>query len=191
MKRRGFLAASGATVAGTAGCLGSGGGSGSGESPDGTGSDGSDGSDGADGDWRSATFTDVRSDETFSIDSLASERPVLLETFAVWCSTCLRQQKQLRALHEQVGDDVVSVALDVDPNEDAQKVRNHLEKHGFDWRYAVAPAEVTQSLIDQFGQSIAHPPSAPVVLVCADGSRRLKDGVKSAETLEQQVADGC
>lgn len=136
-------------------------------------------------------MTDVSTGETFTIDALAADKPVLLETFAVWCSTCLRQQKEIRALHEQVGDDVISVALDIDPNEDAAKVRSHLDKHGFDWRYAVAPSDVTQSLIDQFGQSIAVPPRAPVVLVCADGSRRLSDGVKSAATLESQVGDGC
>lgn len=182
LRRRTLLKTGGVALAGFAGCLGDVGG----------GSDGDGGqTGGGDGDWRTATLTDVRSGEEFTVDDLASDRPVLLETFAVWCSTCLRQQKQLRAYHESVGDDVVSVSLDVDPNEDAPKVRRHLEEHGFDWRYAVAPSEVTQSLVDQFGQSIAHPPSAPVVLVCPDGSRRLPDGVKSADALRQQVADGC
>lgn len=194
-RRRAFLAAGGAAMSGLAGCLGGGAGSGGGGETDGDGGGDADTDDGGgseDGaDWRTATFTDVRSNEQFTVDSLAQKRPVLLETFAVWCSTCLRQQKELRAFHERVGDDVVSVSLDVDPNEDAAKVRSHVEKHGFDWRYAVAPAEVTQSLIDEFGRSIAHPPSAPVVLVCADGARRLRDGVKSASDLEAQVANGC
>lgn len=181
--RRRFLAVGGAAMSGLAGCLGGLGGDDDGSEDGGNG--------GGTADWRTATFTDVRSGEEFTIESLASERPVLLETFAVWCSTCLKQQKELRAFHEDVGDDVVSVTLNVDPNEDAEKVRDHLEKHGFDWRYAVAPGEVTQSLISDFGQSIAHPPSAPVVLVCEDGARRLPDGVKSASALKQQVDDGC
>ena len=98
--------------------------------------------------------------------------PVLLESFAVWCPICTNQQKQVRALHEEVGDEVISIALNTDPNEDHDKVAAHIARHGFDWRYAVAPAELILALKEEFGVGILNAPSAPVVLICGDQSVR-------------------
>lgn len=179
LTRRGALTAVGGLAA-TAGCLGSlGGGGGSG--PDGDGGAGSS----ADA-WRSTSLTDVRTDETFTIADL--EPPVLLETFAVWCSTCLAQQRAIRTLRER-DVAVTPVTLNVDPNEDAGRVRSHLEKHGFDWRYAISPPAVTDSLVAQFGSSMTVPPRAPVVVVCEDEATRLGDGVKSADRLASAIDD--
>lgn len=187
LSRRELLAAAGASTAALGGCLGrSADGPSAGGGDDGTGTTAANGQADA---WRTATLTDARTDETFTVEDL--QRPVLLEPFAVWCSTCLRQQKQVKQLHGEVGDAVTSVAVDVDPNEDAAKVRSHVEKHGFDWRYAVASESFSSALADAYGQSVLVPPNAPMVLVCGDGSAtRLKDGVKSVEFLRQQV-EGC
>lgn len=142
-----------------------------------------------DGAWRSTELTDVLTEETFTIASF--EKPVLVETFAVWCSNCKRQQDELVQFHEAVGDDVVSVALNTDPNEDTEAVRQHAREHGYDWRYAVSPSGATSSLVDQFGASMTNPPQVPMLLRCADGcTRRLKDGHKSTSFLRDQV-DGC
>ncbi|MFC7203019.1 TlpA family protein disulfide reductase [Haloferax namakaokahaiae] len=138
--------------------------------------------------WFTTELTDVNSEETFTVEGLL-DRPVLVETFAVWCSNCLRQQKELITFHEMMGDDVTTVALDIDPNEDAQLVREHTEKHGFDWRYAISPGPVTQSLVDEFGSSMASPPVVPMLLVCPDGSvTRLKDGHKTTGFLREYVS---
>ena len=137
-----------------------------------------------------APLEDVRTGETFTLGGF--DRPVLIETFAVWCSTCLAQQRESAELHDRVGDDAVTVGLNVDPNEDATAVAEHADQHGFDWYYAVSPDDVTRSLVDQFGESMANPPSAPVVLRCPDGgARRLEDGVKSADVLEAELGAGC
>ncbi|WP_396611258.1 TlpA family protein disulfide reductase [Haloferax sp. S1W] len=174
------LAGTGA-VATLAGCLGGGAGS--------TGDSESSGGATTDGAWRTTELTDVRTGETFTIEGLL-DRPVLLETFAVWCSNCLRQQKELISFHEAVGDDVVTVALDIDPNEDAQKVREHAERHGFDWRYAVSPGPVTKSLTAEFGSSMANAPTVPMLRVCPDGTAtRLKNGHKTTEFLRKKVSE--
>lgn len=140
--------------------------------------------------WKHVELTDVRSGETFTISEF--DRPVLIESFAVWCPTCTRQQKETKTLHEQVGDDIVSVSVDTDPNEDAAKVRDHIQRHGFDWRYVVAPPEFTQSLIDDFGRSVVNAPLVPMIVVCPDGTtERLPDGVKPASTLQAEVETRC
>ena len=139
--------------------------------------------------WLATELTDVATGETFTLAEFAGT-PVLLESFAVWCPICTNQQKQVRALHEEVGDEVVSVGLNTDPNEDHDKVAAHIARHGFDWRYAVAPAELILALKEEFGVGILNAPSAPVVLICGDQSVRelLKRGVKRANFLQEQVA---
>ncbi len=148
-----------------------------------------------DRDWRDIPLRDVISGESFRISDFA-DQTVLLESFAVWCPTCTKQQEEIRKLHEQVGKRVISISLDVDPNEDEQLVREHALRNGFDWLYAVAPPELTRALIDSFGTAIVAAPSAPVILICPDGSedqeaRALKRGVKKADRLLEEIQRGC
>jgi hypothetical protein len=58
---------------------------------------------------------------------------------AIWCSTCLRQQKEVKALHDQLGqrDDWVSVGIDIDPNENLADLKAYTAQNGFDWTYTV------------------------------------------------------
>ena len=141
--------------------------------------------------WMDVELTDVNTGKTFKISDFKG-KTVLLESFAVWCPTCLRQQKQMKELIAREGDAIVHISLDTDPNEDAAKVKEHLERNDLDWYFVVSPVEFTKALIDQFGLSVVSAPSAPVVLICEDQtSRFLKSGVKSADTLLDEVEKGC
>ena len=68
--------------------------------------------------WQDIELKDINSQETFTIGEF--KKPVLIESFAVWCPTCTEQQKEMKKLHE-LREDVVSISLDTDPNEDAEK----------------------------------------------------------------------
>jgi hypothetical protein len=82
--------------------------------------------------------------------------------------------------------------LDTDPNEDASAVQAHQDRYGFDWYFAVSPANLTQELIDEFGLGFVNAPTAPVVLICEDQSTRfLESGVKTAEELKEEIEAGC
>ena len=134
-------------------------------------------------DWMDVELIDAVSGEAFTIRQFVG-KPILLESFAVWCSICLRQQKEMARLVELEGDRIIHIALDTDPNEDLDTVREHALRHEFDWYYAVAPIEMTQMLIDQFGLTVVNAPRAPVVLIAEDGSAELlPNGVKTAERL--------
>ncbi|MBI2583526.1 MAG: redoxin family protein [Candidatus Aenigmarchaeota archaeon] len=143
-------------------------------------------------DWHDLPLKDVRTGETFKISDFR-DKPVLLESFAVWCPVCLEQQRQIaemRALEEN--GNIVHVSLDTDQNEDEARVREHLQRYGFDWYFAVPPQEFTDALRAQYGLTIVHAPSAPMVLVCEDGSTRfLRTGVKPPEELFSEVEKGC
>jgi cytochrome oxidase Cu insertion factor (SCO1/SenC/PrrC family) len=142
-------------------------------------------------DWMDIELTDVVTGGKFRISDFKG-KPVLLESFAVWCPTCLAQQKEIKKVKESHGDDIIHISLDTDPNEDAAKVKEHLEKNGLDWYFAVAPVELTRALIDEFGVNVVAAPRAPVVLICEDQSARfLRSGIKSGDELVEEVEKGC
>ncbi|MBR9675391.1 redoxin family protein [Candidatus Woesearchaeota archaeon] len=142
-------------------------------------------------DWKNALLKDVNTGEEFRINDFKGKL-ILLESFAVWCPTCTRQQKEIKEFHESVGDDIISISLDTDPNEDEERVLQHATSNGFGWYYAISPREVTQSLVDEFGVSFVNAPLAPVLLICEDQSARLlRSGVKNADALKEEVEKGC
>jgi thiol-disulfide isomerase/thioredoxin len=146
---------------------------------------------GGDVDWKDAELVNVLTGEAFRISDFEG-RTVLLESFAVWCPTCLSQQKEMRVFTALYSDDVVHISLDTDPNEDETRVIEHATRNELDWIFAVSPIEVTRGLIDEFGIGVVNAPSAPVILICEDQSTRLlRSGVKSAQDLRAEIETGC
>jgi len=135
--------------------------------------------------WRSIELSPVRGEETFTIDSL--DAPVVIQSFAVWCPKCQRQSERFAKLD----DSITPVSLDTDPNEDAEKVRKHAEDNGFDWRFAVAPTEMTKALVDEFGTTVTNAPSTPVIVACEAGVADFFSGsINSAGQIES-AAETC
>ncbi len=140
--------------------------------------------------WMDIELTDVATGQTFKISDFKG-KPVLLESFAVWCPTCLAQQKEIKKVKESEGDAIIHISLDTDPNEDADKIREHMERNGLDWYFVVSPIELTNALIDEFGLAVVNAPSAPVILISEDQSARLlRSGVKSADDLLSEIETG-
>lgn len=138
-------------------------------------------------DWFKVELVNVENGEVFTIESLMG-KVILVETMAQWCSNCLRQQQEVKALHELLGerDDFVSIGLDIDPNEDAATLKNYIARHEFDWIYAVSPAEVSRSLSDLYGPQFLTPPSTPMLIIDREGTvHPLPMGIKSADQLRE------
>lgn len=140
-----------------------------------------------DQDWQDIELQAVDESDPFTIRSL--DRPVLVETFEVWCSTCTRQQQEVKSLKEDV--EFESVTLGTDPNQNPGRILEHKSRYGFDWRYAIAPQQMIDQLRAEYGNEIAHPPSAPMILVCENGTRQLPSGVKPASDLAEEIEAGC
>jgi cytochrome oxidase Cu insertion factor (SCO1/SenC/PrrC family) len=139
--------------------------------------------------WYSASLTNAVTGQTFTINDFKG-KVVLVETMAIWCSTCFRQQGQVKALHDMLGqrDDFVSIGLDVDPNEDSASLKSYVEKNGFDWLYAVATVDVAQDISKHYGDQFLNPPSAPIVVIDRHGEAHpMPFGVKSADDLLQFI----
>ncbi|MBI2976014.1 MAG: TlpA family protein disulfide reductase [Chloroflexi bacterium] len=139
--------------------------------------------------WYGAALTNVRTGESFTINDFKG-KVVLVETMAVWCSNCRTQQGEVKALHDRVGlnSDLVSVALDIDPNENQGDLKSYAEKNGFDWLYAVAPADVAREIGQLYTDQFLNPPSAPILIIDRHGvAHPLPFGIKSAADLFKTV----
>ena len=139
--------------------------------------------------WFNVKLTDVQTGETFAIGDFAG-KVVLLETMAVWCPTCILQASNVYKLHDQLGhpDDLISVSLDVDLNEEADVLREYIAEYGFDWRFAVSPLEVDRALGNLYSAQYMNPPLSPMLLIDREGNiHQLDFGLKDTDTLRQTV----
>ena len=169
--------AGGLGTVGLAGCLGSG------ETAETSGT--TDGSDTDSTQWFETELEDIRSGESFQLAEF--DQPVVIHMFAIWCSKCDAQERQIATLRAE-NDAFAMVSVNVDPNEDDEAVLEHANSNGYEWNWVTPPTAFTDSLVDEFGTSITHPPSVPKVLLCPDGSfRRLEGGVQSASDVESEL----
>jgi len=139
--------------------------------------------------WFGVSLTNVRTGEAFTINDFKG-KVVLVELMAQWCPNCKKQQGQVKLLNEQLGmpADLVTVVLDVDPNEDAASLKTYAESNGFDWNYAVAPVEVSREIGKLYGDNFLNPPSTPILIIDRKGEvHPLPFGIKSAEDLMKAI----
>lgn len=139
--------------------------------------------------WFGTTFTNVSTGEAFTINDFKG-KVVLVENLAMWCSNCKKQQDQVKLLHELLGmnEDLVSIGLDIDTNENASDLKTYVEKNGFDWIYAVASEEVTREIANLYGAQFLNPPSTPILVIDRKGQTHLMPfGIKSAEELKNFI----
>lgn len=133
-------------------------------------------------------LVDVRTGATFTLGELAADKPVLVEAMAIWCTTCLSQQREVVAAHGLA--DFHSVGIDVEPNERPADLASYAEREGFDWRFATADAALVKLLTDAYGFGVTNPPSTPTFVIGTDGRvRALEFGrVRSAQELVAELS---
>jgi len=136
-------------------------------------------------DWFHTTLTNARTGEAFTISDFKG-KVVLVETMAIWCSNCFKQQGEVYALHKLISDreNFVSLGIDIDPNENAEALKTYITDNGFTWLYTVAPTEVAREIGQLYGTQFLNPPSTPMLIIDRQGDvHPLPFGIKSAETL--------
>ena len=140
-------------------------------------------------DWFDMELTDAQTGETFTMNDYAG-KVILLETMAIWCPNCVVQANEVRSLHENLGnpDDLISVSLDVDVNEDGASLNEYASGFGFDWHFAVAPLLVARALGNLYTAQYLNPPLNPMLIIDREGNvHHLAYGLKEAETLQKIV----
>ena len=141
-------------------------------------------------DWYDWELTDVNNGTTFRLSD-EQGKVILVETMAVWCPKCLSQQQEVSQLLANLGprEDFVSLAINIDPNEDSATVVNYTQQHGFDWRYVVASNELIDEISSLYGAQYLNPPSTPMLIIDKQGqAHTLPFGIKSAADLQAALA---
>lgn len=137
--------------------------------------------------WASVPLTDVRSGETFTLDSFAGQ-VVIMEMMAVWCPFCDQQQAEIKKAIDQLGEGVVGVSIDVDPGETAEIVTAHANDLNLPWHFALAGPELSGQLRQAYGPQVVTPPATPVIIIGPDGTAQLTpNGIKNADRLVELV----
>jgi len=141
--------------------------------------------------WITTSMTDVATGERFSIKDLAEQgKPVIIHSFAVWCPGCSMQLLESTKLQTAYPDKYIVVALDVDPNDNAAKVKRHQESNHFKGIFTAAPTDVTRSLISAYGPGFIQ--SIPqTIIICDRTATYLEDGVFSADVLKRALDELC
>lgn len=136
--------------------------------------------------WATAELTDVRTGEPLSIAALVADgQVVFIETMAIWCTNCRRQQIDVVTALSQLGAaNVRWIGVDVDPSESADALATYSHELGFDWPFVVADADLARSLATEFGDAVLAPPSTPIIVVGTRGQVTLTEfGHKSVERI--------
>ena len=139
--------------------------------------------------WFAIKMTDVQTGKTFTINNFAG-KVVLIQTMAQWCPTCASQQIEVDKMYKLLGNpnDLISITMDVDLNEDEASLKKYAAFLGFDWYYAVAPLEVARALGNLYSAEYLNPPLSPMLIIDRAGNAHQLDyGVKNAETLRKIV----
>ncbi len=140
--------------------------------------------------WFDIPMVDVRTGQSFTINDQQG-KVVLVETLAMWCSSCLKQQKEVKVLHERLSgeESFISIGLDIDINEEAQDLKTYTENNQFDWLYVISPVEVAREISDLYGAQFLNPPSTPILVIDKSGEVHLMPfGIKTADELYDFVA---
>jgi len=139
--------------------------------------------------WFDIELTDAQTGEVFTMNDYAG-KVVLVETMAIWCPNCIVQANEVRNLHELLGnpDDLISVSLDVDFNEDEASLKEYASGYGFDWHFSVAPLLVARALGNLYSAQYLNPPLSPMLIIDREGNvHQLEYGRKDAVTLQRIV----
>ncbi len=87
------------------------------------------------------------------------------------------------------GSDVQMISLDVDTSENAAQLRAFADRHGFTWRFALAPREMLTALQQAYGTQFLAPTAEPMFFVSPAQRPSLGSfGRRDAGTMRSLVA---
>ncbi|MFQ3534892.1 MAG: TlpA disulfide reductase family protein [Aggregatilineales bacterium] len=140
--------------------------------------------------WMEIELIDVLTGETFTIADFAG-KTILVEPMATWCSNCRRQLtettkliKQLEADEDERLEDFAFLALSIETNLRPADLKAYAERNKFALTFAVMPEKMLRALVQQFGRSVANPPSVPSFIIRADGTfTEIKTGIQPPEAI--------
>lgn len=137
--------------------------------------------------WQTMEIVDVDG-ETFTLADYIGT-PVLVETFATWCSNCRAQLGDTQDAAATLGEEAAVVALSVETTLSSEDVAAYAGDNGFaDIRFAVMSPELLAEFADTFGTTVANPPSTPKFIIDVTGvAGELTTGPEGVEDIVAEL----
>jgi thiol-disulfide isomerase/thioredoxin len=137
--------------------------------------------------WQQLPLVNAQTGESFTLADFAG-KTVYVEPFATWCSNCRRQMGNVNEARAAFGDDVVFVALSVEPNISNEALASYAEQQGFNFIFAAMSPEMLRETVAIFGQTLSNPPATPHFIIRADGSTTdLFTGISDTESVAELI----
>jgi len=133
-------------------------------------------------------MTDVQTGKTLTLADYYG-KTVLIQPMATWCSSCRKQQQAiLESRKAEGGEDILVISISVETTLDEKELLDYATAEGFDWPFVVASDDLLKALVEEFGRSLANPPSTPHFLLLPDGTfTDLETGSLSAEEITKWI----
>ena len=137
--------------------------------------------------WQTLEIVDIDGQAFTLADCIGT--PVLVETFATWCSNCRQQLPKTQEAAVALGDGAAVVALSVETDLSPDAVAEYAVDNEFpDIRFAVMSPELLAAFVEAFGTTAANPPSTPKIIIDASGvAGEMTTGQESTEQLVEQL----
>jgi len=138
--------------------------------------------------WQTMEMTDVQTGKTLTLADYYG-KTVLIQPMATWCSSCRKQQQAiLESRKAEGGEDILVISISVETTLDEKELLDYATAEGFDWPFVVASDDLLKALVEEFGRSLANPPSTPHFLLLPDGTfTDLETGSLSAEEITKWI----
>lgn len=137
--------------------------------------------------WFSTPLTDVRTGSSFTINDFKG-KVVIVQNAATGCTACLEQAKQIQALGEMQGSEVVIVGLDGSGQDGAAALKTYAEENGFDGSFAIAPQAVIEAINSLYGADFFQETTPTILVIDAEGKvHPLEAGMMNADELKEAI----
>ena len=109
------------------------------------------------------------------LGSIIGQKPVLIEFWASWCTSCAAMLPRLKAVHREFGDDVAFVGINVTVGDSREKAR----------QYVVDEAPPFMVLYDDAGTAAAawDPPATSFIIIADRTGQVVYTGVGGTQNL--------
>jgi cytochrome oxidase Cu insertion factor (SCO1/SenC/PrrC family) len=139
--------------------------------------------------WHTIQLEDVTTGEQFTLAQI--DEPVVIHTFATYCPTCNDQQDKLAAGYSDLSEQATLLDLSIDENDNVEDVRSHAEANNLEWRFGIAPNELTSALVDEFGQEVAFYSQSPLMIICPGGETDTVPKGSEASEITDAITNLC
>ncbi|HET8762076.1 MAG TPA: TlpA disulfide reductase family protein [Gemmatimonadales bacterium] len=110
-----------------------------------------------------------------NLASIIGRKPVLIEFWASWCTSCAAMLPRLKAAHQEFGDDVTFVGINVTVGDSREKARQYVERE----------APPFQVLYDDAGTAAGawDPPATSFIIIADRAGQVVYTGVGGTQNL--------